>query len=126
MNVSCPECRSVFRVDPTKIPTAGVRARCSVCGGVITIGKGGAIENLELWQKLDQAASAHTVSWRWVRGHAGHPKNEYADALAITAAQRQERSDGLRPSGFDAWLGAEQRAGRYGGYDPDKDIHDRA
>ena len=88
--------------------------------------KGGAIENLELWQKLDQAASAHTVSWRWVRGHAGHPKNEYADALAITAAQRQERSDGLRPSGFDAWLGAEQRAGRYGGYDPDKDIHDRA
>ncbi|HJR64893.1 MAG TPA: zinc-ribbon domain-containing protein [Gemmatimonadaceae bacterium] len=45
MNVSCPECRSVFRVDPTKIPTAGVRARCSVCGGVITIGKGGAIEN---------------------------------------------------------------------------------
>ena len=45
MNVSCPECRSVFRVDPAKIPTAGVRARCSVCGGVITIGKGGAIEN---------------------------------------------------------------------------------
>ncbi|HJU68207.1 MAG TPA: zinc-ribbon domain-containing protein [Gemmatimonadaceae bacterium] len=45
MNVSCPECRSVFRVDPSKIPTAGVRARCSVCGGVITIGKGGAIEN---------------------------------------------------------------------------------
>lgn len=45
MNVSCPECRSVFRVDPSKISTAGVRARCSVCGGVITIGKGGAIEN---------------------------------------------------------------------------------
>jgi ribonuclease HI len=88
--------------------------------------KGGPIENLELWQKLDQVASAHTVSWRWVRGHAGHPKNEYADALAVTAAQRQERSDGLRPSGFDAWLAAEQRAGRYGGYDPDKEIHDRA
>jgi predicted Zn finger-like uncharacterized protein len=45
VNVSCPECRSVFRVDPARIPTAGVRARCSVCGGVITIGKGGAIEN---------------------------------------------------------------------------------
>jgi predicted Zn finger-like uncharacterized protein len=45
MNVSCPECRSVFRVDPAKISTAGVRARCSVCGGVITIGQGGAIEN---------------------------------------------------------------------------------
>ena len=38
MNVSCPECRSVFRVDPAKVPPSGVRARCSVCGGVITIG----------------------------------------------------------------------------------------
>ena len=45
MNVSCPECRSVFRVDPAKIPAAGVRARCSVCGGVITIGQGGPIES---------------------------------------------------------------------------------
>jgi predicted Zn finger-like uncharacterized protein len=45
MNVSCPECRSVFRVDPTKIPAGGVRARCSVCGGVITIAQG-AVENV--------------------------------------------------------------------------------
>ena len=37
MNVSCPECRSVFRVDPSKVPAGSVRARCSVCGGVITI-----------------------------------------------------------------------------------------
>ncbi|MBX9927531.1 MAG: zinc-ribbon domain-containing protein [Gemmatimonadaceae bacterium] len=37
MNVTCPECRSIFRVDPSKVPTTGIRARCSVCGGVITI-----------------------------------------------------------------------------------------
>lgn len=37
MNVSCPDCRSIFRVDPAKVPPTGVRARCSVCGGVITI-----------------------------------------------------------------------------------------
>jgi predicted Zn finger-like uncharacterized protein len=37
MNVSCPECSSVFRVDPAKIPSGAVRARCSVCGGIITI-----------------------------------------------------------------------------------------
>ncbi|MDQ6887235.1 MAG: zinc-ribbon domain-containing protein [Gemmatimonadota bacterium] len=43
MNVTCPECSSVFRVDPTKIPRSGVRARCSVCGGVIGIGASGAI-----------------------------------------------------------------------------------
>ena len=37
MNVTCPDCRSVFRVDPAKVPIGGVRARCSVCGGVITV-----------------------------------------------------------------------------------------
>lgn len=37
MNVSCPDCRSIFRVDPAKVPPTGVRARCSVCSGVITI-----------------------------------------------------------------------------------------
>ena len=37
MNVSCPECRSVFRVDPAKVPSTGVRARCSVCSGIIAI-----------------------------------------------------------------------------------------
>jgi predicted Zn finger-like uncharacterized protein len=37
MNVSCPDCRSIFRVDPSKVPSSGVRARCSVCGGVISI-----------------------------------------------------------------------------------------
>ncbi|MDQ3673276.1 MAG: zinc-ribbon domain-containing protein [Gemmatimonadota bacterium] len=37
MNVSCPDCRSVFRVDPAKVPATGVRARCSVCSGIISI-----------------------------------------------------------------------------------------
>lgn len=37
MTVACPDCRSVFRVDPAKVPASGVRARCSVCGGVIAI-----------------------------------------------------------------------------------------
>jgi len=44
VNVSCPECRSVFRVDPDKVPRVGVRARCSVCGGVIIVGGAGAID----------------------------------------------------------------------------------
>src|SRR5688500_6047604 len=35
MNVSCPECHSVFRVDPARVPGPGIRARCSVCGGII-------------------------------------------------------------------------------------------
>ncbi len=40
MTVSCPDCRSVFRVDPSKVPATGVRARCSVCGGIIVVSGG--------------------------------------------------------------------------------------
>lgn len=37
MNVPCPECGTVFRVDPAKIPSGGVQARCSVCSGVMSV-----------------------------------------------------------------------------------------
>ena len=37
MNVSCPQCATVFRVDPAKVPERGVRARCSVCGALIPV-----------------------------------------------------------------------------------------
>lgn len=38
MNVSCPTCRAVYRVDPAKVPAGGVRARCSVCAGIMRVG----------------------------------------------------------------------------------------
>jgi ribonuclease HI len=40
------------------------------------------VKNVELWQQLDQQVRRHKVQWRWVRGHAGDPGNERADALA--------------------------------------------
>jgi ribonuclease HI len=40
------------------------------------------VKNADLWRRLDELAAAHEVSWRWVRGHAGNPGNERADALA--------------------------------------------
>lgn len=40
------------------------------------------VKNVELWQQLDSAATRHKVEWHWVKGHAGHPENERADALA--------------------------------------------
>jgi len=40
------------------------------------------VKNAELWQRLEAAAAPHKVEWRWTRGHAGHPENERADALA--------------------------------------------
>lgn len=40
------------------------------------------VKNVDLWQRLDAAASRHQVRWYWVKGHAGHPDNERADRLA--------------------------------------------
>jgi ribonuclease HI len=44
------------------------------------------VKNAELWRELDDACARHRVEWRWVRGHAGDPGNEKADALANAGA----------------------------------------
>ncbi len=85
--------------------------------------RGGAVENLELWQALWALARRRDVVWRWVRGHAGHVKNEYADHLAVQAATDQTASHGLCPSEFPQWLAQQQSAGKFSGYDPDRDYH---
>lgn len=42
------------------------------------------VKNVELWQRLDELAhrAGHRIDWHWVKGHAGDPGNERADALA--------------------------------------------
>ena len=40
------------------------------------------VKNIDLWQSLDAAQERHDISWHWIKGHAGHPENELADALA--------------------------------------------
>ena len=40
------------------------------------------VKNVDLWQRMDALAAKHNVEWLWVKGHAGHPENERADALA--------------------------------------------
>jgi ribonuclease HI len=73
--------------------------------------KGGAIENLDLWTDAMEAVreGGHQVAWRWVRGHNGHPQNEYANHLATRAAADQSASAGSVPSGFDEWLGTQRQ-----------------
>jgi ribonuclease HI len=44
------------------------------------------VKNEALWRELDLLAQRHRVEWRWVRGHAGDPGNERADALANRGA----------------------------------------
>jgi predicted Zn finger-like uncharacterized protein len=41
MNVACPTCATTYRIDPSKVPPAGVRARCQVCAAVFPISKNG-------------------------------------------------------------------------------------
>ena len=66
--------------------------------------KTGSLENVELWQELARIAERHRVDWKWIKGHAGHPQNEYANHLATRAAKQQDNSHGLVDSGFVEWL----------------------
>jgi ribonuclease HI len=55
------------------------------------------VENRDLWERLLLAMRNRTVTWEWVRGHAGHPQNERADRLAANGAA------GLTPDGHPGW-----------------------
>lgn len=52
---------------------------------------GQAVKNRDLWEALDLLAAEHQVEWHWVRGHAGHPENERADALANAGVDKARR-----------------------------------
>lgn len=73
--------------------------------------KTGAIENLELWHEAIAAVCEghHRVAWRWVKGHNGHPQNEYANHLATRAAADQSASRGIVASEFDAWVATQRK-----------------
>jgi ribonuclease HI len=52
------------------------------------------VKNAELWRQLDELAAQHTIEWIWVKGHAGHPGNERADALANLGVDAGRRAAG--------------------------------
>ena len=54
---------------------------------------GDPVANMDLWRRLLEAAKAHRIEWRWVRGHSGDPMNERVDRLATEA-----RDDGTSHS----------------------------
>jgi ribonuclease HI len=72
----------------------------------------GAVENEALWRELVEVRRGHEVDWRWVRGHKGHPQNEYANHLATRAAAEQTTSGGAVPSDFESWMDRERAAKR--------------
>jgi len=81
-------CRVVVTTDSTYVKqgmtTWIARWRCN--GWRTADGK--PVKNADLWQRLERVAAPHQVEWRWVKGHAGHPENERADALANQAMDR--------------------------------------
>ena len=53
-------------------------------------GKNEPVKNVDLWKRLLDAKSRHSVTFHWVKGHDGHPQNERCDELATTAAEGTE------------------------------------
>ncbi|MGH6993965.1 MAG: ribonuclease HI [Caulobacteraceae bacterium] len=51
------------------------------------------VKNADLWEALEEAMAPHQMVWRWVRGHAGHPENERADALARKGVKAAETGE---------------------------------
>ncbi|HVZ07311.1 MAG TPA: ribonuclease HI [Rhodopila sp.] len=49
---------------------------------------GDPVANMDLWQRILAGNAAHTVDWRWVRGHSGHDMNERVDRLATEARRK--------------------------------------
>lgn len=47
------------------------------------------VENIDLWKRLDAVVARHTVKWEWVKGHSGHPENEFVDQLARDAVPQE-------------------------------------
>lgn len=75
--------------------------------------RAGPILNLELWKQVDELVEQHDFIARWVRGHDGHPENEYVDYLATRAAADQSSSGGLISSSFAEWLDERREKGQF-------------
>ncbi|MBP5209969.1 MAG: ribonuclease HI [Clostridia bacterium] len=61
--------------------------------------KKGKAKNPDLWATLLDLTARHRMSYRWIKGHNGHPYNERCDRLATEAAARLSPSaEGQGPS----------------------------
>jgi ribonuclease HI len=45
-------------------------------------------KNEDLWRRYAELHTKHSITFKWVKGHAGHPENERCDALAVTASRQ--------------------------------------
>lgn len=55
------------------------------------------VKNRDLWERLDEACAPHRLHWHWVKGHAGVPENERADALANQGVREARAAGRVSP-----------------------------
>lgn len=53
-------------------------------------------KNLDLWEKVLNLSKKHTLSAKWVKGHAGNKLNEKCDALANEEVRKLEHEKDIR------------------------------
>jgi ribonuclease HI len=58
---------------------------------------GDPVKNMDLWQRILDAAKPHRIEWLWVRGHSGNEMNERADQLATAARERMKICVSVKP-----------------------------
>lgn len=55
------------------------------------------VKNADLWRQLDSVAGRHRITWKWLKGHAGHPENERCDQLAGAEMARMKNRKPASP-----------------------------
>ncbi len=46
------------------------------------------VANVDLWEQLVEQLQRHEVDSEWIRGHSGHPENEFVDQMAGALAEQ--------------------------------------
>ena len=67
-------------------------------------GKGPLAKNRDLWERLLRLCERHTVTFRWIKGHSGHPENERCDGLAKSWARGPNLPEDVGYSGLSSTM----------------------
>jgi predicted Zn finger-like uncharacterized protein len=118
MNVQCTHCSTVFRVDPRKIPAAGVRVRCSICRGVFELSASGDAEPQSSQPAAAEAPAPAPIAAAPAPEPAPAPTPEPAPAPAPTFAAAPAPAPTPAPAPRPAPAAAPRSGSPFGASDP--------